>query len=88
MKQIPRTKQINTILEKIDSQFPHEMGVTLETYISKLEGNQKVVTLKDKVVWDVDNPPIWSHARHKEREQHRRERTERNRNNYQSAKPL
>jgi hypothetical protein len=88
MNQVTRTEQIDTILKKIDAQIPYEMGVALETYISKLEDNQKVIQLDNTTSWGVDNPPIWSQARVEKRAQRRRERAARKRNDYQSIKPL
>lgn len=88
MHQISRPEQIDTILDKIDNRFPYEMGVALETYISSLETDQQDVDVNDTVVWDVDNPPIWSHARVEKRAQRRRERAAKKRNHYQSIKPL
>lgn len=88
MNQLTRPDQIDTILDKINTQLPYEMSVILEKYISKLESNQKVTQLGDTVAWNKDNPPIWSQARVEKRAQRRRERAAKKLNNYQSIKPL
>jgi hypothetical protein len=88
MNQMTRPDQIDKILDKIDTQFPDEMGNTLETYISTLETNQQDVDFKDTTRWDPDKPSVWSQARVEERAKRRHERAARKRNDYQSIKPL
>lgn len=88
MNQVTRPERIDTILTKIDAQYPYEMGNTLETYISNLETNQQGVDFKDTTRWNPDKPPVWSQARVEERAKRRHERASRKRNNYQSIKPL
>jgi hypothetical protein len=76
-KQPDRPTRIATILNAITSQYPTDMGLALETYVGKLESHQQTIQPNQKKtpVWDVENPPIWSHQRAEQRRHHRRIRT-------------
>ena len=84
MKHPDRPAQIDTILNTIRSDYPADVGDTLEAYISDLEAGQKAVlpAPDDTPSWDPDNSPRWSHRRLAKREQHRRERALRKQNDY------
>jgi hypothetical protein len=84
MKHPDRPAQIVTMLKTIGSEYSADVGATLEVYISSLEANQLVILPNDNYVpsQDQSKPPMWSHMRVVERENHRRERALRKQNNY------
>ena len=84
MKQINRPAQITAILKKMDSDYSTEAETFLETYISSLEAKEQLGPSgkAPQVQWDLDNPPLWSHERAMQRQQHRRERVTRSLNEY------
>ena len=84
MKHPDRPAQIDTILNTIRSDYPADVGDTLEAYISDLEVGQKAVLpdYDDTPLLDPDNSPRWSHRRLAKREQHRRERALSKQNHY------
>lgn len=83
-KQPERPAQIAEILRTIASQYPVDIATALETYISTLESRQQAIApnTAPPLVWDRNNPPVWSHQRSVERDQHRRERALKKQNNY------
>jgi hypothetical protein len=84
MKQPHRPAQIAMILKTISSAYPVDVGAALEAYISDLETRQQAVLPGHDQTssWDPNNPPIWSHQRSLERDQHRRERALKKQNYY------
>ena len=84
MKQPDRPAQIATVLKTIESEYSADVGATLEAYISSLEANQLVMLPTDNHPLSLFpiKPPIWSHMRVVERENHRRERAVKKQNNY------
>jgi hypothetical protein len=88
-KQRDRPAPIVAILKRISSQYPADIGTTLELYIYDLETKQQIVSQEDDKTpsFDPENPPVvWSHKRAMQREQHRQERAVKKwkmQNNYQ-----
>jgi hypothetical protein len=84
-KQPDRPGRITTILKDIGTRYPADTGISLEAYISDLEAKQQAVLPGNNHTpsWDPDNPPVWSHQRSMQREQHRQERALKKLNNYQ-----
>ena len=85
MKKPIRPAQIATILKTVGSEYPADVGTTLEAYISYLEAKQLAILPNDDYAPSLypDNPPKWSHVRAVERENRRRIRALRRQNNYQ-----
>jgi hypothetical protein len=82
-KQPNRPTQVAEILETISSQYPAEMQSALEAYIANLEAKQQsgLLASNHAALRDPNNPPVWSHQRTVQREQHRRERALKKQNN-------
>jgi len=85
-----RPSRITAILTSIGLQYSADIETALEAYITDLEAKQQLVSngAEKASPYDPENPPVWSYERAKQRKQHRRERAERKRNNYQGIKPL
>ena len=75
-KQPDRPKAIIEILSMIGSRYTVDLQAVLETYIANLEAKQQTAAPLKALppALDPNNPPVWSHQRTAEREQHRRER--------------
>lgn len=77
--QLDRPASIVAILNRINAQYPADIGTAIEAYIKDLESKQQAVSQTDgkRPLFDSENPPVWSYQRAKQRELHHQERAAR-----------
>jgi hypothetical protein len=74
MTESQRPSKITTSLKIIEAELTPEIANVLETYIESLEENQVKPLPEGLNISEQVIPPIWSHQRVREREEHHRER--------------
>ena len=87
MMQTDRSTQISETLKNISLQSPADIGASLKAYIAELDAKQQ--TAAKASIWDLENPPVWSHERAMQRSNHHEERARlrwRQENKYQQEK--